>query len=42
MLTSLKGRSNPRRVKRRTKGFLPRKGDEPLNIRQNWKPEIVK
>ncbi len=30
-----------RRVKRRTKGFLPRKGNEPLNLRHDWKPEIV-
>jgi hypothetical protein len=42
ILSSKKGRSNPRVVKRRTKQYLPRKGNEILNIRQDWKPRIVK
>ena len=41
-LTSHKGRSNPRVVKRRTKQHPPRKGDEIMNIRQDWTPVIVK
>ena len=41
-LTSPKGRSNPRVVKRRTKQHPPRKGDEIMNIRQDWTPVIVK
>jgi hypothetical protein len=42
ILTSPRGRFNPREVKRRTKQYLPRKGDEILNIRQDWAPEVVK
>jgi hypothetical protein len=42
MLTSPRGRSNPRVVKRRTKQHPPRKGNEILNIRQDWTPRIVK
>jgi hypothetical protein len=42
MLTSPSGCSNPRVVKRRTKQHLTRKGNEILNIRQNWTPMIVK
>jgi len=42
ILSSKKGRSNPRVVKRRTKQYLPRKGDEILNTCQDWTPEIVK
>jgi hypothetical protein len=42
ILTSPRGRSNPRVVKRRTKKFLPRKGDEILNIEQDWTPSIIK
>jgi hypothetical protein len=41
-LTSPRGRSNPRVVKRRTKQHLPRKGTEPLNLQHNWAPEIIK
>jgi hypothetical protein len=41
-LISLRGRSNPRVVKRRTKQYPPRKGYEILNIRQDWTPSVVK
>ncbi|MDP2110857.1 MAG: hypothetical protein Q8N48_16355 [Thiobacillus sp.] len=41
-LTSPKGRPNPRVVKRRTKLHPLRKGDEIMNIRQDWTPVIVK
>jgi hypothetical protein len=40
--TPSRGRSNPRRIKRRTKSFLPRKGNEPLNLMYDWTPEIAK
>ncbi len=42
LITSCRGRSNPRCVKRRTKQHLPRQGNEPLNKCYNWKIEIVK
>ena len=41
-LTSPKGRSNPRLAKRQTKQYLPRKGNELLNLRHDWTPEIIK
>ncbi|WP_350283774.1 hypothetical protein [Nitrosomonas sp.] len=41
-LTSPRGRSNPRLVKRRTKQYLPRKGGELLNLRHDWSPVVVK
>jgi len=40
--TSPRGRSSPRVVKRRTKPHAPRKGNEPLNQRYSWTPEIIK
>ena len=42
ILTSPRGRSNPRVVKRRTKQHPPWKGNEILNVRQDWTPRIVK
>lgn len=41
-LTSPKQCANPRWVKRRTKPFLPRKGGERLNLKQDWTVDIVK
>ncbi|WP_281413709.1 transposase [Methylomonas paludis] len=42
LITSCRGRSNPRCVKRRTKQHLPRQRNEALNQCYNWKIEIVK
>jgi hypothetical protein len=41
-LTSPKGRSNPRVIKRRTKQHPPRKGHDVMNVQQDWTPVIVK
>ena len=41
-LASPRGRSNPRVVKRRTKQYPPCKGNEVLNIRQNWTVAVIK
>jgi hypothetical protein len=42
LLTSPRGRSNPRHIKRRTKHYLPRKGNEVPNKRYDWSVVIVK